>query len=93
MAYKIEYSKESAHRYPQSVKKQREKTGIWILLVGMLVSVLWLRINGIPDWLIPGDPNVTRAAASAFISEMKDGASVNDAITVFCRTVLDGAEF
>ena len=85
------YSPETAVRYPQYVKKRSYKTGGWMLVIGLIAATLWLRVNGIPDWLIPGDPEVTKEAAEVFMSQMREGVTVNDAVTAFCKTVLSGA--
>ena len=58
----------------------------------VVAAVLWMRLYGVPDFLIPGDPEVTKTAASVMVDEIKNGATVGNAITAFCKTILDGAE-
>lgn len=93
MAYKIEYSPESACRYPQMRTRRKEKWGGWFCLAAILGTLLWIRSNGVPDILIPGDPEVTREAAAGFVHDISDGIAVKDAATAFCRAILDGAGF
>ena len=92
MTYKIQYTPQDDRRYP--VVKQRRKgrrVNSWLILL-LIVAVVWFNFCGIPDFMIPGDPQVTKVAASQMVTMLKDGASTQEAITVFCRQVLDGAE-
>ncbi len=93
MAYKIQYSEDSAGRYPQNAKHEPFKYGRWVLLLILFAGALWLRLNGIPDFLIPGDPAVTRQAASAMMENLHSGTAFGDAVTVFCKEILHGAGF
>lgn len=91
MAYKIQYSPEDNHRYPQAKVHMQMHWGRWAMLVLLIVVVLGIRIYGAPDFLIPGDPQVTKEAATMMIEELRKGESLYDAMTVFCRQVLDAA--
>ena len=91
MAYKIQYSPEDARRYPQVRKKSPIKKGRWFGLILVITAALWIRVNGVPDFLIPGDPEVTRAATAMMIDKMQAGASFGDAVTAFCEKIIDGA--
>ena len=93
MAYQIQYSPEAFKRYPQAERTQKNYVVKWFCLVFLFVTILWLRINGIPDFLIPGDPVVTKSAMSAFLDKIQSGSSVNDALNVFCHEILYGAGF
>ena len=91
MGYLIEYSPETAHCYPQRNTQKKRNVGRWICLLMMIGAILWLRANGIPDFLIPGDPEITKSAAVVLMDDLSDGVNVNDAVTAFCRSILDGA--
>ena len=93
MAYKIHYSPESKARYPVKIETQHFSFLFWLTTVIVLASVIWIRFNGLPDFLIPGDPQVTKAAASMMIDKMQSGSTLNDALTVFCKEILHGAGF
>ena len=93
MSYKIQYTPEVCHRYPLKEKRPQVKWGRWIPFVLLLAAVLGIRLYGIPDFLIPGDPEVTKAAAAMLIDELHAGTSVDDAVTVFCKEVFNGAGF
>ena len=89
MSYTIKYSPEEVKRYPL-VKKQRNYK-IWIVLCLTFVAILCMRIYGIPDFLIPGDPDITKAAADVMLELIKEGETLGDAFTVFCEEVIHGA--
>ena len=91
MAYRIEYTPELARRYPQTKERKRWKPGKMLLLVLVIIGALWIRFHGVPDFLIPGDAEITRAAASEFVDHVQIGMPVGEAVTVFCRQIIDGA--
>ena len=91
MAYKIQYSPETAYRYPQQKEKRNLQTGRWLFLAMILAAAVWLRVKGVPDFLIPGDPEITRNAVQTMVTDNQGGAAINDAVTAFCRTILHGA--
>jgi len=93
MAYKIQYSPEDRKRYPGVKGKVNFRFGQLFLVLCLLAAVLWVRQYGVPDFLIPGDPEVTREAASLMMDSLQSGNSLNEAVTVFCKEVLHGAGF
>ena len=93
MAYKIQYTPEDNARYPKLKKSKPILWKRWLFAAGILAGILWIRQKGIPDFLIPGDPVVTTAAAKNMISNLQQGTSVNEAVTVFCKEILHGAGF
>ena len=93
MAYKIQYSPQSNKQYP-GVKTSRRISGrCWLVFLSVLAAACWVKFYGVPDFLIPGDPEVTREAASLMMGKLREGLSVNEAITVFCKEILHGAGF
>ena len=91
MAYKVQYSPQEQYRYPSARQKTRPGGwGIWVLIVGLAIAVC-VTYRGIPDFLIPGDPEVTKSAAREMISLMKTGTGAYDAIAVFCKQIINGA--
>lgn len=91
MSYQIKYAQEMSYRYPQARNKQRVNPGKWLCIVGVIAAVLWMRLNGIPDFLVPGDPEITKTAAVALIGDIREGVSMNQAVTAFCETIIHGA--
>ena len=88
MAYKIQYSPEETHRYPQYRKKKPVRWHRWILAAVILISAGWLRFKGLPDVLIPGDKEVTVAAAKNMVNNLRHGTDVKEVVTVFCKEIL-----
>ena len=93
MAYKIQYSPETAKRYPQFRSKKKGKAGKWVVLMMVFAAALWMRINGVPDFLIPGDPEITKTAAAMLMNDIQGGVPVGDAVTTFCEEIIHGAGF
>ena len=88
MAYKIQYSSDAARRYPEKTQNSSVKFGRWLLVMAVFVAAVCLRLYGIPDCLIPGDPVVTRQAVSAMMENIQTGTDFGDAVTVFCKKIL-----
>lgn len=93
MSYCIEYEPHKNKLYPKfKVKKQRNLSKIIICITVLLAVVFACRAEPVRGWLIPGDPQVTSAAFSSMVEQMKQGASVQDAVTAFCVQVINGSE-
>ena len=91
MAYRILYTPENNRRYPPCRSKQNIRYSSILGFIFFLLSILWIRVYGIPDFLIPGDTEVTKSAAREMISLLKTGTPVKDAVTVFCKQIIDAA--
>lgn len=92
VSYIIQYTPEDIRRYPQRKKIGKIKWGKVLLLLCMILAGIWMRVKGIPDFLIPGDPDVTKSAAKTMVESIQYGDTFNDAVTVFCKEILDGAQ-
>ena len=91
MAYKIEYTPQDNQRYPMMKQCRRFRQGNVLAMILLVLVIAWVGCFGLPEFLIPGDPLVTKAAAAQMVTMIKDGTSTQEAIAVFCRQVLDGA--
>lgn len=87
MAYTIHYSPKDQKRYPAKKKDRRKTLKILVILIIMLCTML-MGLRGIPDFMIPGDPAVTKAAVKTMIYEMECGTPISDAVTAFCKQIL-----
>ena len=91
MSYEIQYTPEDNKRYPLGKHRQHGSVGKMVVILGVVLSGIALRLYGFPDFLIPGDPQVTKAAAANFMESMRRGEGIESSITVFCKEVLEGA--
>ena len=91
MAYKIQYSPQDNCRYPMQKTHRPVKWGRGVAAAAILAAGLWIHSHGVPDFLIPGDPQVTKTAAAELMLQMKEGIAMEEAVTAFCRQILDGA--
>lgn len=92
MAYRIQYTPEDSHRFPQTQNKAIFPWKRLFTLMFILASIVYLKFHGIPDFLIPGDPEITVPAAQAMISDLKAGESLDNALTAFCLEIIHGAQ-
>lgn len=93
MAYKIQYSQDTDYRYPQVSSKKKMRLGKWFILALLLASAVWIRQNGVPNFLVPGDPDITKAATATLIDELQNKVPMEEAVTAFCKTIIHGAGY
>lgn len=91
MAYKIQYAPESKKRYPLVHANIKFNWHRFMAIILMIFAGLWMKINGIPDFLIPGDPDITKQAVNIMVDEIQSGQPLLDAVTVFCHEIFDAA--
>ena len=58
-----------------------------VLIAGMMIA--WQDISY--DWLLPGDHRVTAAALENLREDLAAGEAFGEAVTAFCREIIDGA--
>ena len=87
MAYEIRYTDTEIVKESKSSRKVFMK---WVVCfcVALFLGLL-LQLRSVQDFLIPGDPEVTRAAFSGFTKELREGGSFRDATAVFCKQVIE----
>ena len=91
MPYKIQYSPETTQRYPTINVSRQVKWGRWIVAIMLIGGSIWIRFKGVPDFMIPGDPDITKSAVEMMVSNLRAGVNLADALTAFCQEILDGA--
>ena len=83
MNYRIEYSKP-----PKKLQKRKipyQKTILFLLLAGIFLGGLLLRQKAeIPD--------ETGSPAASLIGNLSDGMSAGEAVTAFCREIIEHAD-
>ena len=86
MGYRIAYSTETSHKFPEKVR--RKKPLLWaatgVLLVGLLAGGWKL--------LLPGNPEVTHTALAHLAEDIREGESLGQAVTAFCQEIIDNAK-
>lgn len=92
MAYIIEYSPQDAKRYPKIKESKPIQIGRWLFPALLVAAVLWMRLYGVPDFLIPGEPEQTKTAAAEMVNNLQKGAALDDAVTAFCQDIINGAQ-
>lgn len=93
MAYSIDYSTSGAEKV--EIPPERRFLWGWTALFSALLLVLLWNFwpegrEVIRNLLIPGDPEVTSQAAAGLIADLQNGSAPRDALTAFCREILQG---
>ncbi len=94
MSYKIQYdiTKSNNIKWIDTGKRKR-KIVIFSFLLLVFFGIIALRnLEFLQELLFPGDAAVTRSAMDTLISNIKDGQSFSNAITVFCQEIIDAAK-
>lgn len=94
MGYTVHYQPEENRRYP-GVRKPKTISGKKILISTLLVLLLiavWVWAEPIGNFLLPGNPQVTKTAINNMVEGMQEGTSLADAITVFCQEIITNAK-
>lgn len=95
MGYRIEYGP-----MPKIMKQPKRgmlrlntMTAVCLLLFILTVKHIWPEGTDIlRSYLLPGEPTVTEQAANALISDLRNGESFGNAVTVFCREILENGQ-
>ncbi len=92
MSYRIDYHPEEQRKQtPAGFRVSRFTMTMGCFAVFLvLVHLFWQEGAALlRQLLIPGDPDVTLAAADVLADSLSRGANPGEAITVFCRRILD----
>lgn len=95
MGYQIKYGA-TAVKIPvleNTPKKEKNTRPVWlipVIVTGIIIALGW---TGNLDFLIPGDKVVTKKAFSEMVEQVQQGEQIGNAITAFCREILDNAEY
>lgn len=94
MGYRIEYGPQIGNPILRTGSNGRLRTMIAaaFLVFSLVVRVMWQEgTEVLQSILLPVDLTVTEQAFSVMLSDLRGGEPVADAVTVFCRTIIDGA--
>lgn len=90
MSYQIIYGQ--THKRPKKAWRWIGATA-FSLLLGILFGLRLFGLEAISlNGLIPGDCSVTSGAWNTMLNRIQMGDDLLEAIDVFCRTVVDGAQ-
>lgn len=91
MSYRITYE-QSVKKVDLTAKHSAGQFKKWIYLtVVCVLSVAALSSNKVRSFLLPGDPQVTEKALIELVNDFREGTAASDAVTAFCREILDNA--
>lgn len=91
MAYMIQYQPEDDSRYPP-VKRKADRRHIAMWMIGVVTVLICFLFGGeILDFLIPGDPEITKAAVAGIVEDLRNGMPITDVIDSFCGEILNEA--
>ena len=94
MGYMIQYDPEQNVRYPSAVAVTGRK--VWrkmllILVVVVLLGTAILYRDYLMRCFLPGDGEITALALEELIRDFQTGTPLGEAITTFCREIVESA--
>lgn len=95
MAYRIDYGAESRREFlgSQSGLSFRVLTAALLVAFSLVVTKTWPEgRERLQQALLPGEPSRTEQAFTAMAERISQGEPVGEAVTAFCREVLENAE-
>lgn len=90
MSYKIQYTPQDNRRYPQKSKRSKRQWGVGALFLSIMAVLIWISVQGVPDFLILPEIELAKNAAQSMIEDVREGESVEHAVLVFCKQVING---
>ena len=95
MSYRIEYRSGGELRKSWKPKRPIGRVAVVICVLSLVAGALAIKHTGL-SWvktvLLPGDPAVTAAALENMVENIRDGESLVDAVTAFCREIIENAD-
>ena len=91
MGYRITYAQNMVKTsLPSTQRKFIHKKLISITMLCLFILLLCFS-GKVRSALLPGDPQITEKALITLADDIKQGDAVSDAVTAFCRTILENA--
>ena len=88
MSYTIQYSPESAKRYPKRRRQRRSSLPYFVLIALLLITYAAFRTN-IKNALQPKDNTVAVEAFSGLVESVESGNSIKNALLTFCSEIIE----
>lgn len=95
MGYRIVYGEDPGKKFGTGSRCSRFGilTVCCFLLFLLLTNLFWpAGKQMLWELCIPGDAELTAAAFETMVEDIRVGEPISDALTAFCREVIDGAE-
>lgn len=93
VAYQIRYGPVKGKAPADGRKKAGRRLLAALCAAALLIGLPFSGIGKtIWNWLLPGDAAVTGAALNTMVEEIRAGESVSDAVTAFCREIIENAK-
>ena len=91
MGYKIMYASFGEEKKMPKGRGSWNKVAALLLVAVLLLGAMTVKNKGlrwVKDYLLPGDPAVTAAALEDMVTDLREGDSLFDAVTAFCREIM-----
>lgn len=91
MGYRITYENNLIKK--EAVKKSNNtllKKTIYAIIICIILFCVLSGRNA-RSYLLPGDPQVTEKALKDLVTDLKEGDAVSDAVTAFCKEIIENA--
>ena len=92
MSYRIVYGPERKAVKERDLSSLRFRSLIagFLLLFALIVKLLWPEgTEVLREVMIPADLNATEQAFQCMMEDLRSGENLGDAITVFCRQIIE----
>ena len=93
MGYQISYENGGSRKsVPDKPVMRKRKRIVYVFILSVAIAfVVLLQNKSTRRYFLPGNPTVTEAAIENFVESIQSGAGIGDAVTTFCREVIEGA--
>lgn len=94
MGYRIEYGSQGALRKPLKPKRAYSAIAATVCVLALVAGAIAVKhtsLTWVQEVLLPGDPAVTAAALENMVDNIKQGDSIAEAVTAFCREIVEHA--
>ncbi len=94
MGYRIHYG-ETVIKETFAQPKPKENFPVKVILsLTLCCAVLFTllrNVDSVINFLLPGNQQTTKAAISTFVQDLNEGEPIKDAVTAFCREIIENA--
>ena len=92
MSHRIDYGGAVPTKYgrKRDGNSLRMMTAVFLILFALAVGQFWPRGREVlQEFLLPGEPTLTEQAFSGLVHDLSQGINLEDAMTVFCRQIIE----